>query len=1171
MSSHFATFSMYSPSSGIGKITIYPCICSGVWDILEYAPARYTIFIMSFEERYNELNDEQKRAVDTIEGPVLVVAGPGSGKTEVLALRTANILRRTDASPGSILCLTYTDIAATNMRARLAGLIGSPAYKVRIHTFHGFCSEIMSRFPDFFHENASFRAIDEATRMEVLHEIFTALPYDNPLYSYHPKQGFTYLSSVQKSIGYLKKAAITPDDFRKILDVNEQHLRLINPLFSDIFSQRVGKGSIAVFKSVAGELRRHDAEHSGRVGVSRSLFSVLASSIELAVSRAEETGKSTPLSEWKSRYLKKDEQKRNVLKDSLYIEKLRALASVYERYGQEMFSRGYYDFDDMVIGVIQTATKNASLLHELQEQYQYILVDEFQDTNDAQMKLLRLLGSALVNEGRPNIMAVGDDDQAIYKFQGADISNILDFKDAWKDPEIIVLTKNYRSRREILDMARRMIVQGEVRLEHKVAGINKELVAVRGAGGEGAVVMRSFFTDTAESAFIAREIRRLVSGGMEPRDICVIVREHKTISGLLPYLTREGIPVHYERKRDVFAEPHIAQIVAMARFLVAVADMSIPPEDADALMPEILAFPFWGLSRDAVWRVALSASEMGDKSVRSRWLSAMCASADSKVSDIGRFFTTLAERTAYDSWEPIFGELYGAIAPSVEGEDGEVGEDELIKGADSKRKNFISPFKEYYFSDDILQNDPATYLGFLSALQVFTNALREYRAGRPLKVKDAVDFFNLYTRSNIRLNDKSPFVQSENAVTLSTVHGAKGLEFGAVFTAGCTEELWSTRGGDHSNTPFPLNLSVAPAGDGDDDRLRLFYVALTRAKDRLYITSYRTNHKGKDVSPLRFMEGENVASDESVYTGEHASPREDLESALLAPWHAFYAPRPHIDDRAFFSSLIKDYHMSVTHLNNFLDIGRGGPQYFFRTNILRFPQPKSSPSAFGTAMHKAIERWYAHLKNTGAHPPESAVEEYFLDALSGERISAIDAERLRKQGCDALRAFRSYARENFSSEHLIEQNFKHQGVVIDGAPIVGKIDRMERRAGKEMLVTDFKTGSVKTDWKGGTDHEKISLRNYGRQLVFYKLLVEGSRDFSAYRVERGEIVFLQPLRGEIVTLPFDISDADADRLRALIAVVYKKIVNLDFPDVSAYTPDIKGIIRFEEDLLNGKV
>lgn len=1121
---------------------------------------------MSFEERYNELNEEQKRAVDAIEGPVLVVAGPGSGKTEVLALRTANILQKTDASPGSILCLTFTETAAANMRARLAGLIGQSAYKVRIHTFHGFCSEIMSRFPDFFYESASFKPVDEVVRMEILREIFETLPYDNPLSSYHSKQGFTHLSSVQKSIAHLKKAGIAPDEFRTIVDMNEEHLRLINPLAGSIFSQRVGKGSIAIFADFAQELRRHEMEHSSRVGLSRSLFSTLASSLELAVSIAKESEKSTPLSEWKAKHMKKNEEGSHVFKESLHIEKLRALASVYERYGEEMFSRGYYDFDDMVIGVIKTATSNASLLHELQEQYQYILVDEFQDTNDAQMKLLRLLGGAEVNEGRPNILAVGDDDQAIYKFQGADISNILDFRGAWRDPEIIVLTKNYRSRQEILALARRMIVQGQVRLERSVPEINKELVAVRGVGEKGSVVMRSFPTDTAEHAFVAREIRRLIVEGMEPCDISVIVRKHKGISDLLPYLAQEGVPVRYERKRNVFAEPHIAQIVTMARFLVATADMNIASEDADALMPEILSFPFWGLSRDTVWAVALSARGVGHGDARSRWLSAMCASGDKTMSDIGRFFTALALRTTHDSWEPIFGELYGATEPSTENEPEEATGGE---GMSVEKKGFISPFKEYYFNDDILKNDPAKYLGFLSALQVFTNALREYRAGYPLKVKDAVDFFNMHKKGNMPLYDKSAFVQSENAVTLSTVHGAKGLEFGAVFVVGCTEELWS-KGGDRSNISFPANMPIVPAGDSEDDHLRLFYVALTRAKDKLYVTSHSTNNKGKTISPLRFLEGEDVVLGEDVENAHIALGGTDT-SALLPPWYAFYAPKLRTEERALFSPFVEHYRMSVTHLNNFLDIGRGGPQYFFQTNILRFPQPKSPHSAFGTAMHKAVERWYAHLKKTGKHPKESVVAEYFLTTLSSERIGVHDMERLQKKGTDALRAFRAHAQEHFSPEHLIEQDFRHQGVVIDGSLITGKIDRMERRENKEMFVTDFKTGSPKTTWEDSDAYKKISLRNYARQLVFYKLLVEGSRDFSSYRVSGGEIVFLEPLRGEVVTLPLAISDTDAERLRALIGVVYKKIVNLDFPDVSGYSADLKGVMQFEEDLLSGKI
>src|SRR3989338_828610 len=174
-----------------------------------------------FEKRYSQLNPEQKKAVDTIEGPVMVVAGPGSGKTELLSLRVANILRKVDIRPGNILCLTFTDAAAFNMRQRLVGLLGRDAYRVAIHTFHTFGVEVINRYPEYFYNGAIFLPADDATQTEILEGIFQKLDYGNPLHSEHQGR-FVYLNPVKKSIEYLKKAGLSPDEFNQILEANKK-------------------------------------------------------------------------------------------------------------------------------------------------------------------------------------------------------------------------------------------------------------------------------------------------------------------------------------------------------------------------------------------------------------------------------------------------------------------------------------------------------------------------------------------------------------------------------------------------------------------------------------------------------------------------------------------------------------------------------------------------------------------------------------------------------------------------------------------------------------------------------------------------------------------------------------------------------------------------------------
>ncbi|TFG76891.1 MAG: ATP-dependent helicase, partial [Thermodesulfobacteriales bacterium] len=430
----------------------------------------------TFEERYSNLNPEQKDAVDSIYGPLLVVAGPGTGKTEILSLRVANILRKTDTAPKNILCLTFTTSAAYNMRERLTKLIGRDAYKVAINTFHSFGVDIISTYPEYFYKGMTFNPVDDVSQIEILEEILTELPYDNDLGNLHPEGGYVYLKDIKSVIGELKKAGITPDEFRNILAINKKSLESLNPSIHSIFSQRISNKLIGSIECFIENLKPVDLGYAISLNL-QSIPKILKSSLEEAMENVSMLGKNTPLSEWKRDKTTKDDSGNQELKDTKYLEKLFSLADVYEKYQMLMYERRYYDFDDMILNAISGIEENNSLKYELQDRYEYILVDEFQDTNDAQMKLINQITIYDESDRIPNIMAVGDDDQAIYKFQGAELSNILNFTDTYSETKIVTITSNYRSTQEILDIARYVILQGKERLENKYSHIDKEIVS----------------------------------------------------------------------------------------------------------------------------------------------------------------------------------------------------------------------------------------------------------------------------------------------------------------------------------------------------------------------------------------------------------------------------------------------------------------------------------------------------------------------------------------------------------------------------------------------------------------------------------------------------------------------------------------------------------------------
>ncbi|MCK5027186.1 MAG: ATP-dependent helicase [Candidatus Pacebacteria bacterium] len=1113
---------------------------------------------ITFKERYKKLNKAQKQAVDTVEGSVLVVAGPGSGKTEILSLRVANILRQTDIAPSNILCMTFTDSASINMRKRLSQIIDRDAYRVAIHTFHSFGTEVIDKNTEFFFSGANFIPADELAQLDIIETTLKEFDHDNPLRSQHPQQGFVYAKALVQAIGHLKKAGLTPDEFRAILDHNQKEYEYANPLLADVFDERLSKKSFDVVVKLIQKFESYKSELFP-VNYFKPWMPQVAHSLKRALNESEELGKATPLSAWKTKYTKKDTDGKRVHKDSINLEKMHALSDVYEKYREEMFARGFYDFDDMLLETIQAIEKNDRLRYDLQEQFQYILVDEFQDTNDAQVRLLHAITNAEVNEGRPNIMAVGDDDQAIYKFQGAEISNILDFKGAYREPEIITMTQNYRSTQDILDVARKIIKKGEERLENILPEMEKKLVASNANINKGDIIHKTFETAAHEFSYIAGEVKRLIEEGKEPNDIAIISRTHKKLEESVAYLGGVDVPVNYERQQNVLEEPHVHQLIMLGQYVASLARKNT--EDADNYLPEILSYPFWGLDRPVVWEIAYRAEHNGYP--RTPWIKVMRESKDMRLQEIAGFFDKLGGIAQTETLETVFDTMVGSHLTLVAESEHDDLEAQLLDTTSSKLQanSYSSPFRDHYFSYDEFEKHRTEYLTFLSSLRVFVHALREYKNGEQLKLDDMVEFVDLHEKNSLQITDKSPFTNATNAVNLMTSHKAKGLEFDTVFVISCQDDVWAARSRG-SKLSFPENLAIGPAGDSFDDQLKLFYVAMTRAKSNLYLTSYATKDNGKDSPALHFLEG---VHDPMKEVGP---PSLDTVEVLAQSWNSFHVPPFVKDEDALLRTLLEDYQMPVTHLNNFLDVSKGGPQVFLEQNLLRFPQSMTPAAAYGSSMHKAVELLYTSLRKDGFIPDRKSVLEWFEKELMMKRLSIADSKLFLKRGKDALTIYYNERLSTFDPAHKIEVNFKDQGVVIGEAHITGKIDKMINAGGGAYEVVDFKTGHAVEKWQGKTPYEKVKLHNYKRQLIFYKLLVENSRDFMQKGiVKTGKLEFLEPKNKKIIDLSLEIDDVDVERTKKLIEVVYQKIMNLDFPDVSEYSKDLKGVLEFEDSLV----
>ncbi len=1126
-----------------------------------------------FETKYANLNEEQKQAVDTIDGPVLVVAGPGSGKTELLSLRTLNILKETDLPPSSILCLTFTDSATINMQNRLADMMGSEAYKITVSTFHSFGTEIINRYPDYFYKGATYKPVDELTSVIILEDILSTLPYGNPLGSFSDDHGYAFLKDVKEQIGNLKKGGLDPENFKKIIESNSDYLNKSSEIITQFFEnysfrdrkkEKVDK-VLSAFSDFIGQLREIPVDESAFVLGYRSIKDVLLDSMEFFHGEALEAEKLSPLTVWRKDFTCQDVRGYRVFKDYLLLEKNFALAEVYALYQKELHKRGYFDYDDMILDVCDAIEKNPVLKFNLQEQYQYILVDEFQDTNAGQMRLLNNLLDADVHEGRPNILAVGDDDQSIYKFQGANLGNILDFNKIFRDPQVVVLTKNYRSNQEILNFIRKIIRKGSDRLENRWSQITKELVAANKDVKDGEIAVRSFSTEFEEFLSIAVDIKKRMDAGENPEEIAVIATRHKKLEEISKYLDHFGIPVSYERKRNILNQKHIMEIMNILK-LVSFLNKSALAE-VDALLPEILSYEFFGISRFDIWKISMESYARRGQERKKFWLEVMKEYPNEKVNKIADFFIHIAGMLGEWTAEEIIDCITG-IKPVVF-EDGE---------------EYFSPYKNFYFSDEKFKNDKGEFMDFLKALRGFVVKVREFRGGKEvIMVPDLLDLLSLYETHKLSFSYKNAFDNSEKAVTLTTVHGVKGLEFETVYVVGCNDKIWFSKGGS-GKIHFPLNIPLSPSDDKEDDKLRLFYVALSRAKRNLYITYHEYKDDGGGLTALRFLKEDDIEE-----KPEPVSPKEILNiNSNLADQmgaKAFHdikfnpvrVVKNSDKENAFLKDILKNYKLTATHLNNFLNLKYAGPALFFEKNLLRFPQKLSPTMSYGNAVHKTLERTQRDFANTGKMPSFEAVLGFFKEFLSWERLGRMNFEKMLEKGREELKIYYDQRKDSFEFTDIVELDFSRQSVVINGIKLTGKIDKIKfldpksSDFKKEVNVFDLKTGKILDGW-----NKSVKSQSYKDQLVFYKLLIENSRDFSKYVVNEGIIEFFTSRNGEIVLLPHPIAQSEVEEMKKLIEIIYNKIINLDFPDVSRYEKgkdnfNDASVQEFRADLLAGKI
>ena len=917
-----------------------------------------------FKEDYDILNPEQRQAVDAIEGPVMVVAGPGTGKTQILTLRIANILQRTDTPPDAVLAITFTETAAKAMRDRLRRYIGADAYKVSIFTFHGFAEHVISTHQEAFARIIGGAVASDVERFEYIQTILQEATWKVLRPSGKPEH---YVHSILQQISACKREYMSPDGVATWLQSLETAL--------------------------AEEPKHHEkGAHKGKV---------------------------------RRAYL--DLEKK--------LRKHQEFLAVYRRYEALLSAQHRYDFDDLILELVRALKEDEGLLRQLQEKYLYILADEHQDVNESQNQILQCLAEYHTN---PNIFVVGDEKQAIYRFQGSSLSNFLYFSDSFTNTTNISLTDNYRSGQSILDASQAVVTTEDEQLQ------NLRIPLSAATSTTSKVYLRRFSHTASESVWAVETVRTFLEKGQAPEEIAIIVRTNHDVETYATQLRSFGIPVRPSAEGAINQHPVVMSLRLLLRLVV-------DPSDETALAG-VLHAPYWGLSTTDLVKVLAA---------RNSSRSLLDVVSNEKLhTELGVTDSKPLERVC-DTIEMVRSEA-STLAP---------------------HRLLEQVLKQSGWLSYIHRNDP---LDGARVVRRFYDAVTEgVERGSVNSLSDVVQLLRMHEQYNIPL--QAPYLQQEtNAVNVLTAHKAKGLEYDIVILPGLIDNVW---GGSRSRNTF--NIPLTRTSDPDtstsfDDDQRLLYVAMTRAKKELHLSYANTTTNGRERLSSRLLEP--LHDLEAVVEFPDMN---DYETAL-APTDTFGQNDPRLTvSPEVIADIFRTRGFSPTGYNNY----RNDPWNFFYRNILRIPEFPNLSMLFGTTMHRVWERAVESWRNTRTIPEVTTLSEYLQQALNQLPISEFEYTQLHEQGLATIPIYRDTltAQLRDITHSVTEQRMKCMLELGESLgfelPLTGAIDRIDRdSSGSIVRIVDYKTGKPKSR-NAILGNTASSDGNYYTQLRFYATLL----------------------------------------------------------------------------------
>jgi len=1033
------------------------------------------------ETTENKLNAEQTAAVQHDNGPLLIVAGAGTGKTTVLINRLAYLITERGATTDEVLLLTFTEKAAGEMEERADKILPYGYVDLWINTFHGFGERVLREFGLDIGLNADFKVMTQTDQWVLIKKNLSRFNLDY----YRPLGNPTkFISELIRHFSRLKDENISPAEY----------LHYAEELESDQDERLSGGKKVKRAKAVPKRAAGKDA----------------AKKSSDADATDDEDGA------------------------EMEIGRIRELADAYHTYNQLLLENNFLDFGDLIVYALKLFRERPNILKFYRNKFKYIMVDEFQDTNWAQYELVKLLAAP-----KNNLVVVGDDDQAIYKFRGASLSNIMQFQDDYKGAPEIVLTDNYRSRQEILDHAYKFIQNNNPnRLEVKLK-IDKALAA-RGAvnkakRSEPAVRFFNFASAAEEVSFVAQTIAELKAAGANQgegeinwSDFAILVRANDTAEAYVKEFNRRDLPNQFMSWRGLYYKPLILDILAYFRLLDNY-------HESAALFRVLNMEAFKVAHTDLITINKMAARKVWSLYEALKNINAIPGVSAESVKNINRLLNLVAQHSLLAATSAPTKLLLHFAYDSG-----------LIKGLDRDRDTEL--------------------FSYLNQLYQKMKKLEETEAD--LRLKDFLTAINLELEAGETGSLKLDFADPD-AIRIMTAHGAKGLEFRYVFIVNLVDKKFPTIArGEKIAIPDAL-VREQVVSDADvhlEEERRLFYVAATRAKDALYLTAARDYGGAREKKPSRFIAEmgltdeaapEIALSEKNEFLRDlhYRNARELALSKARAADEAYPLP-----DRFSFSQLAA---YSTCPL-----------QYKFAF-ILKVPVFEDKPSLiFGRVIHNTLYNFllpalserknlqgdlFANLTGSDRKGEASAINHLFSEKHLLELYDEFwqddgypdktRREEYKKMGREALKKFCVAYSQNLAQETIfLEKKFSFK---LGNDIIKGTIDRVDKLADGTLEIIDYKTGNSKP---------KLEPKDK-QQLILYQLFLE---EFLRIKVSALSYYYLKT--GDKLT--FTATEKDITRLRSDFLAEIASIRNREFAptpksDVCRFC-DFRNICEFKQ-------